>query len=147
MPRGKKTDATMKAKIIEEKVNNPDLSSRDIEKTLWIPHETVSRIVGTELAQVGTESSRIADLIDTNNRIQSLVDARIQKMLANEQETIRVSELVSLRESTFKQNRLIQGENTEIVWVNGYDLLQDIRSGKITKDNAYEVFNKKNETV
>jgi hypothetical protein len=34
MARGKKTDAEIKALVIEAKVNNPDLSSRDIAELL-----------------------------------------------------------------------------------------------------------------
>lgn len=32
--RGKKTDTKIKKEIIKKKLNNPDLSSRDIEKAL-----------------------------------------------------------------------------------------------------------------
>jgi len=65
------------------------------------------------LPQVATESRRIADLIDTNNKLQTLADILIASKLENKEENVRISELVSLRESTFKQNQIIQNKPTE----------------------------------
>jgi predicted transcriptional regulator len=115
MTRGKQTDAEIKALVIEAKVNNPDLSSRDIAELLkWVvSYDTICDILNKDLPQVATQSSRIASLIDTNNNIQSLTDALIVQKLASKEEVIRLSELTSLRDSTFKQNQLLTGKNTE----------------------------------
>lgn len=69
--------------------------------------------MNNDLPQVATESRRIADLIDTNNKLQTLADILIASKLENKEENVRISELVSLRESTFKQNQIIQNKPTE----------------------------------
>ena len=124
MARGKKTSIHDKAKIIETKINT-DWSSRDIEQMTWIPHETISKVLRDDFAQVCTESEKIVELIETNNNLQSLADKRLQEMLANWEETIRISELVSVRESTFKQNQLLSGKPTENKTVNIVSNLSD----------------------
>ena len=113
MARWKRTSAEIKAKVIEEKINNPDLSSRDIENELNIPKSTISDILANDLPEVRTSSERIANLIDMNNKLQSLADERIKQLLASWEETIRISELVQVRESTFKQNQLLTGKPTD----------------------------------
>lgn len=80
MARGKRTDIETKAKIIEEKINT-DGSSRDIEQSTGIPHETIAKVLREDFAQVCTESEKVANLIDTNNRLQSLADRRLNDML------------------------------------------------------------------
>ena len=78
-------------------------------------NDTVCDILNEDLPQVATESQRIAELIDRNNELISLADERLQRMLKNWEEQIKVSELVQVRESWFKQNQLIQGKSTVIV--------------------------------
>lgn len=112
MARGKRTDIETKAKIIEEKINT-DGSSRDIEQSTGIPHETIAKVLREDFAQVCTESEKVANLIDTNNRLQSLADRRLNDMLLDWEEMIRISELVQVRESTFKQNQLLGWKPTE----------------------------------
>lgn len=113
--RGKKTPIDIKAKIIESKINNPSKSSRDIASEFnWVvSNDTICDILNDDLPQVATESQRIASLIDTNNNLQSLADERLKEMLADWEETIRISELVQVRESTFKQNQLLTWKSTE----------------------------------
>jgi hypothetical protein len=79
--KGKRTDADSIAKVLEAKINNPDLSSRDLMEETGVNYRTTARIIENELSQVVSQSSRIASLIDTNNNLQSLVDARIEGML------------------------------------------------------------------
>ena len=126
--RWKKTDIETKAKIIETKINtNAQWST--IAEELWIPERTVNHILDKEFAEVCRDSEKIASLIDTNNTLQSLADMRLQEMLANGEETIRISELVQVRESTFKQNQLLTGKATEnfnILW----DVLSEIQGLK-----------------
>lgn len=110
--RGKKTSIETKAKIIEEKINT-DWSSRDIEWTTWIPHETISKVLRDDFAQVCTESERIAELVDRNNRLQSLADKMIESKIITGDEVIKISELVSLRQSTFTQNQLLTDKPTD----------------------------------
>ncbi len=100
-----------KKKIIEERINT-FWSSRDIEATTGVPHETVSKVLREDFAQVCTESEKVAELIDRNDRLQSLWDWMIEKII-QWWENIKISELVSLRQSTFTQNQLLTGKATE----------------------------------
>jgi hypothetical protein len=94
------------------------MSSRDIateiSRELWdVSNDTVCDILNEDLPQVATESQAIANLLDTNNELQSLADLAIKKKILAWEESIRISELVSLRESTFRQSQLIQGKSTD----------------------------------
>lgn len=113
--KGKRTSSETKAKILETKINNPDLSTREIEQELGIDHSTVSRVINNDLQHVATQSQHVAELIDRNKNLQSLADALIASKLANNEENVRISELVSLRESTFKQNQLLNDKPTDNV--------------------------------
>lgn len=116
MAQGKRTDTEKKVKIIEAKINNPDLSSRDIASMVeWVSNDTVCDILNTNLPQLATKSDRVTELIDTNNNLQSLADKRLQELLASWEEQIRVSELIQVRDSAFKQNQLLTGWATERV--------------------------------
>lgn len=110
--RGKKTSIETKAKIIESKINS-DWSSRDIEQETGIPHETVAKVLREDFAQVCTDSERIAELIDRNNRLQTLADKMIESKIVTGEEAIKISELVSLRQSTFTQNQLLTDKPTD----------------------------------
>lgn len=116
--RWKKTDIETKAKIIEAKINT-DWSSRDIEESIGVPHETIAKVLREDFAQVCTESEKVAKLIDTNDNLQSLADERLKRMLADWEETVRISDLVQVRQSTFTQNQLLKWnatENINILW-------------------------------
>jgi len=144
MARWKKTSVDIKAKVIEDKINNPNKSSRDIANEMnWvISHDSVCDIINNDLPQVATESNATAELVDRNNKLQSMADALIQEMIEQKHQSVTLAQLTSVRESTFRQNQLIQGKNTENIGISGYDLLQEIKSGKITKESAYETMAK-----
>ena len=112
MARWKRTDIETKAKIIEERINT-FWSSRDIEQTTGIPHETVAKVLREDFAQVCTESEKVAELVNRNDRLQSLADKMIESKIVSWEENIKLSELVSLRQSTFTQNQLISGKSTD----------------------------------
>lgn len=118
MAIGKRTSSEIKSKIIEAKINDPDLSCRDIAENVDTDYSTVSRILKNDLQQVATQSQCIANLIDTNNNLQTLADARIKEALENKEESIKVSDLVTIRESAFKQNRLLTNESTENIKID-----------------------------
>ena len=118
MAKGKQTDSEIRAKIFEIKVNNPDLTAVDIAEMLGIPERTVSRFIKEELAKVGDKSQRAADLIDTNATLISLADTRLQELLENDEEKISARDLVSIRESAFKQNQLLTGKPTGNININ-----------------------------
>lgn len=123
--RGKKTDIETKAKIIESKINT-NAQWSDIADSLWIPERTVNNIIKNEFAEVCRDSEKVAELVDRNNRLQSLADKMIEDKIITGDEVIKISELVSLRQSTFTQNQLLTGkatENVNILW----DVLKDIQ--------------------
>lgn len=123
MAMWKKTDAKTKAKILEKKINNPDLSTRDIAKDIWgINNTTVNDIINTHLPQLPTDSQAVAKLIDTNNNLQSLADNLLKEWIIAKDEKVTPWHLVSLRESTFKQNQLLTGKPTDIQDVKFKDL-------------------------
>lgn len=109
--KGKRTELEIQAEIIERLINWELWST--IAKELWVHESTVSRIKDNKLQEVASESKIVASLIDTNNNLQSLADNRLKEMLADWEESIRISELVQVRESTFKQNQLLTWKSTE----------------------------------
>lgn len=112
MARGKKTDIETKAKIHEMKINT-NAQWSDIAREVNIPERTVNNILDKEFAEVCRESEKIAELVDRNNRLQSLADKMIEQKIISWEEVIKISELVSLRQSTFTQNQLITWKPTE----------------------------------
>jgi hypothetical protein len=113
--KGKKTSIEDKAKVIEAKINNPNISARDIEEETGVNYRTTARILDNDLSQVVTESKATAELIDRNNNLLAEADKLIAKKIQQTPDEVRVNELVAVKKSTFEQNRLIQGESTENV--------------------------------
>ena len=111
--KGKKTSIEDKAKIVEAKINNISKSAKEIAEEVGISERTASRVIKDDLAKIGDKSSAMAKLIDTNNNLQTIADELLVKKMLDSPEDVRTSELVSLRKSTFEQNRLMQGESTE----------------------------------
>ena len=109
--KGKKTDINIKAKIIQAKINSGAQGS-DIAEELWIPERTVQNILQTEFAEVCGKSDAVANLIDRNDSLHSSADKLLKEMLIEGKE-LRASDLVSIRESAFKQNQLLTGKSTE----------------------------------
>jgi len=129
--RWKKTSYEKEAKVIEEKINN-NSSASDIAIKLWMSERTVSRIIKENLAKIGEKSVLVANLIDRNNDLQSMADIMISELICNKDEKITIAQLTALRESAFKQNRLMEWESTEnhnILW----DVLQEIQWMKDNK--------------
>lgn len=115
--KGKKTSADIKAKIIEAKINT-DAQGSIIAEELDIPERTVQNILQTEFAEICGKSDAVANLITRNDKLQSSADALLQKMI-DSWEDIRASDLVSVRESAFKQNQLLQWKPTDNIAVIG----------------------------
>ena len=142
MIKSKKLKDKQRAAIIEAKINNPDKTLRELEKETGIDHSTIWRVINKDLPVVATKSDRVVLLIDNNNNLQSLADGLIKEMLVNKDKSITVAQLTSLRESTFKQNQLLQWNATEIVDVNWSDILKKIQNWEISREQAYWIHNK-----
>jgi hypothetical protein len=74
---------------------------------------TAQHIIKEEIAEVCVKSDKIAELIDRNNELMSMADRRLKELLANPEERLRATDLVSIRDSGFKQNQLVKGSATE----------------------------------
>ena len=124
MARGKRTDIETKAKIIEEKINT-NAQWSDIARELQVPERTVQHILSTEFAEVCGESQKVANLIDRNDRLQSLADKMIETKIVSGEENVKISELVALRNSTFNQNQLLSWKPTENIRIEDFSNLSE----------------------
>ena len=124
MARGKKTSSELKAEVISSKIQNPDLSLRDIEKKTWVSKSTGKDILDNDMQEVRTSSDKITDLVDVN--ISIMVDwkkviAKIVSDLADDSKESSVvingmsdvRSLSSVLEDAFKQNQLLTWWATE----------------------------------
>ena len=107
MSKGKTTSSINKAKVIQEKIANPDNSLRDLEKKTWVNYRTVWRTIKQDLSQVVTQSEHIANLIDTNQEILNITWDEIMNRLVDEDWKIRFDDLIKAKDLAFKQNHLI----------------------------------------
>lgn len=125
--RGKRTDSKTVADIVTKKLENPDLSTRDIWEDLWLHHNTVWQILNKELGQISaTESGR--KLIDVNVSIiakgKELIDNYLPALEIKSYSDL--THISGITETAFKQNRLIEEKSTENVNVFS-DVLKDIQ--------------------
>lgn len=112
MTQGKKTPIDIKAAIIAKRINT-NAQGSVIADEVGIPERTVQHILNTEFAEVCGESEKVAELIDRNDNLQSAADTLIAELIASKDDSVTVAQLTTLRESTFKQNQLLKGKNTE----------------------------------
>jgi len=106
--RWSKINSDKKAKVIEEKLNNPDKSLRSIEKETWVNYSTAWKIIKKELPKLATQSEHIAKLIDDNQEILNITWNEIVKRLVDEEWKIRFDDLIKAKDLAFKQNHLIE---------------------------------------
>lgn len=123
-----KTKDQIKASVIEDKINNPDSKLREIGEKNWLATSTVDDILKKDLPEVRKSSENIAALIDSNNNLQSLADSLLSEMITNKDDKVTPASLVSLRESTFKQNQLLTGKPTDNLQVND---LKDVTTAEL----------------
>ncbi len=140
--RWKKTWIDLKAKIIENKINTNKTWS-DIARDLNIPERTVNMILKEEFAEVCEKSKKVQDLIDSNDDLIALADKRLKELLINPDKELTARDLVSVRDSWFKQNQLLTWWNTENVNVNygASDILNELKNKKINPYEALAQFN------
>lgn len=121
MPRWKRTSDETRAKVIELKLWNLDLSSHDIEDMLkgteWqVSSETVCDIINT-MAQIGTtdrwqkQIKRLEDIVST---IEEITHKAIARMVDKEDLSINdIRSLNDISKTNFERKRLIAGDSTE----------------------------------
>ena len=106
MPRWKETSSKKVAEVITEKLKNPDLSYKDIERKTGVSKSVTWSIIRNELAQVSSKSDRITALIDDNNEILQLTWELVINKLKNWQK-IDFVDLTRARDLALKQNALV----------------------------------------
>ena len=115
--KGKKTSSEDKAKVIEAKIQNPDLSHRDLEKKTWVSKSVTATILKNELGQVRTQSEHIAKLIDDNNKLIALSNILLLRRAMQDVETwkdkVSGNVLIQAKNDAFKQNQLLTDKPTE----------------------------------
>lgn len=148
--RWSKTKDIDKAKVISAKILSPDKTLQEIQDETGINRETARKILDVDLPEVVQSSVIIAEII--NNDMESVKEmSELTKMYMKQikvwalENWIDKSELQvanTTADSAFKRSQLLQGKSTENVWISGYDLLQEIKTGKLTKESAYETMQK-----
>ena len=125
--KGKRIDNKTRAKLITKRINEwKDV--KDIAREIWMNERTAQHIIKEEIAEVCVKSDKIAELIDRNNELMSMADRRLKERLANPEERLRATDLVSIRDSGFKQNQLVQWSATENIWIISISaIIQDIQ--------------------
>lgn len=116
--RWKRTSQKKTAEIVACKVDNPDMSLRDIEKKTWINKQTVSKLLKKEIPEL-TKLDKTNELINLNLKIISKWKKKILKSI----DSIKINSMNEVRslslaiDDAFKQNQLLNWwatENNEI---------------------------------
>lgn len=137
MAKWSKTKDNVKAKVIEDKINNPDAKLRELWESNWLSTSTVDDILKKDLPEVRKSSENIAKLIDSNNNLHSLADSLLSEMITNKDDKVTPASLVSLRESTFKQNQILTWWVTDRIETSDLDEKQKrLIAERILKNKA-----------
>lgn len=138
MARGKRTPEETKAKVVELKIWNPELSSHDIESLLswteWeVSNDTVCDIINS-LPQLATTEkwekilSTMDDIISEIASITRLAIYPIQaKVIAKELTVSDLKALNDIAKNNFDRRQLLTGkptENVNVLW----DVLREIQN-------------------
>jgi len=61
----------------------------------------------------------VENIIEKNNLLVSVADSELaRRIMSGEGPVVRTSDLVSLRDSAFKQNQLLNGRATELIGIS-----------------------------
>ena len=121
MARGKRTPEETKAKVVELKLWNPELSSHDIEDLLrgteWeVSNGTVCDIINS-LPQLATKSIEWTEQIKRLDSIiwgiEAITDKLVKKLQAQEEITVSdVKQLNDVAKTNWERKRLLQWDST-----------------------------------
>jgi hypothetical protein len=104
------------AVAVAEKMNNPYLTFKEVGEKFGINEGTLrdlTRRAGYKLAA----KQSVADVIEKNNLLVGMADSVIAERLLSGDEGVRTADLISLRDSAFKQNQLLGGKPTELIGI------------------------------
>lgn len=122
MARGKRTSSEDKAKVISKKIENPDLSLRDIERETGVNRQTTSDIIQEDLPEVLTSSDKVLNLVNVNIEIMNdgkEIIKKIVREIKDDSWSVKINwmqdvkSLSSIIEDAFKQNQLLTWGATE----------------------------------
>lgn len=122
----KRIDSKTRAEILAKKIENPELSTRDIEWRTWVDHTTISRVLDHELQQVATKPDWQAQ-IDRLARIVWNIEEVTSKAIESVQEkqdqlsVYDVKLLNDIGKTNFERLQLLTGKATQNVAVLSID--------------------------
>lgn len=139
-----------KASIISKKIQNPDITLRELEEETWVDLSTAWRIIQKDLPEVAKSSEIISKIIENDMEsvhIMSLITKRFAKetLLKEQLERADVSVANQTVESAFKRSQIFQDKPTEIINVDWADILRKIQNWEITKNDAYNALRQSKE--
>lgn len=121
MAQGKKIDTDTKANIVADKINNPDLSTRDLAEQHWVWKSTVADIIDEIPEELRTNSGKAEKILNTMDEIidwiadiTRLSVKTIQSKITDW--TLTVSDLKSLNDiakNNFDRRQILTGKPTE----------------------------------
>jgi hypothetical protein len=88
----------------------------------WSSERTASRIIKEQMAKIGDKSTRVANLIDSNDSLINLCDAELIKRITTTPWELRPLELNTIKDSSFKQNQLLTWKETEIIKLDSKEI-------------------------
>ena len=118
--KGSRTKDKDKASVISKKIQNPDITLREIAEQTWVPQSTADDIIKNVMPEVRKSSEIIASIIDNDMEsvhTMSLITKRFAKetLMKEELDKGDVSVANTTTESAFKRSQLLKWNATEII--------------------------------
>lgn len=123
----------MKTRIIEEKINNPEISLRAITEIIGkefktkVNHSTVKNVIDAYINKDLIKVPTVYDTLQTNDNIISLgkktLEEAFWKISEGKKKWLKIERMQDLKtisdiiDTAFKQNQLIKWWPTENLWV------------------------------
>ena len=134
MAQGKKIDTDTKANIVADKINNPDLSTRDLAEQHWVWKSTVADIIDEIPEELRTNSGKWEKILATMDEIidwiASITSESVKTIQCKLKEwTLTVSDLKYLNDiakNNFDRKQILTWKatvNVNILW----DVLSEIQ--------------------
>lgn len=115
------------AAVAAEKVNNPALSYAEIAEKFGISASAAANWTKAAGFNVRSHVS-VADAVEKNGLLIAVADQELAKRVLEsdgESSMVKTSDLITLRDSAFKQNQLLGGKPTELIGVKA--IIEQIR--------------------
>ena len=134
--KGKKINSKQEATIVALKIENPDLSLRDIQNNTWINKNAVNRVVSKLPETLGTTRDKGQSIIDKlSNIVEKVTNITNNYLEQVEEDKIESKDLKIFNEISkinFDRLQLLTWKPTEIVQFDLNDKslreLEDIRN-------------------